>query len=247
MTDGLTEEVVGLIPAAGYATRLGNAFAGSKEVLEVGGVPVAGHLLDQLESAGVRRAVVVLREDKTDVPSALEGYNSLEIEYLLVGATPSELHSVAAGLRFLPERTVALGYPDILSEPKSVYRQLIKRMSETGADLVLGLFPSSIAERVDMVAIDHQSRPVEVVIKQPDRGLRYSWAVALWGPAFTENLIELVSEIDSEDQEEPSVGQAVQRAIDTGLSVEAVRFDDGGYVDIGTPASLAEARERFST
>ncbi len=246
LTDGLTQEVVGLMPAAGRATRLGSSADGSKEVLEIGGEPVAGRLLNRFSSAGVRRAVVVLREDKADVPPALDRYRSLQKEYLVVTATPSELHSVAAGLRMLPETTVAFGYPDVLFEPKTVYTDLIERLLETRSDLVLGLFPSTIAERVDMVALDRHSRPVEVVIKQPDQGLRYSWATAVWGPAFTESLIAFVSGIAPASKVELSVGHAVQNAIDSGLDVEAVRFDDGQYFDIGTPAALAEARERFS-
>ncbi len=42
--------------------------------------------------------------------------------------------------------------------------------------------------------------------------------------------------------EELSVGDAFQAALDDGLAVEGVVFEQGGYLDIGTPDDLDEAR-----
>jgi glucose-1-phosphate thymidylyltransferase len=37
------------------------------------------------------------------------------------------------------------------------------------------------------------------------------------------------------------MGDVVQAALEQGMSVDAVRFDEGTYLDIGTPDDLHEA------
>jgi glucose-1-phosphate thymidylyltransferase len=241
-----------VIPAAGRARRLGDSVPGSKEVADVGGEPVCVHLLRRLAVAGVSQAVVVLGNGKWDVPKTLLGSRSLGVDlaYVVVGNSPSELHSVAAGLSFTSEHLVALGYPDILFEPRDAFSALLDCQSLTNADLVLGLFPNDRPEKVDMVVLDSHLRPVEVVIKQPDRGLRYSWSIAVWTSRFSSYLVDFLAALDEgqaddvtgEGPREPSVGDVVQAALDEGLAVEAVVFEQGGYLDVGTPDDLAEAR-----
>lgn len=247
-----SRRVTALIPAAGHGTRLGNSVPGSKEVVDVGGIPAMGHLLQRLELARVHRGLVVLRNQKWDVPEALLEYRTeVLLSYVIVEETPSQLHSVTLGLGFLDSELVVFGYPDILFEPEDAFASLLDRQSETGADVVMGLFPSDIPERVDMVALDDESRPVELVIKQPSRGLLYSWSIAVWTPAFSKMLIDFVRMYDAgEDMlllgaEEPVVGHVIQKALDDGLDVEAVVFPNGEYLDIGTPEDLNRARRRF--
>ena len=246
------ERVIAVIPAAGQARRLGDSVPGSKEVAEVGGEPVCAHLLRRLALAGIGQAVVVLGDGKWDVPQTLLGYHSLGVDlaYVVVGETPSESHSVAAGLSFTSGRLVALGYPDILFEPRDAFSALLHCQNRTDADLVLGLFPSDRPEEVDMVVLDDQLRPIEVVIKQPDRGLRYSWSVAVWTPRFSAYLTDFLDEGDNSKAdaavqllpEELSVGDVIQAALNDGLATEAVVFEQGRYLDIGTPDDLDEAR-----
>lgn len=240
-----------MIPAAGMADRLGDNVPGSKEIAEVGGEPVCVHLLRRLALAGIRQAMVVLRNGKWDVPQALLGYRNLGIDlaYVVIEHPRSELHSVAAALPFTG-RLAALGYPDVLFEPRDAYSTLIQRQDHTGADLVLGLFPTDRPEKVDMVTLDAKQRPVGVVIKQPDRGLRYSWSIALWTHRFSRYLIDFLTEFDSGPSDaavqplpdELSVGDVVQAALSDGIASEAVIFEQGRYLDVGTPGDLAEAR-----
>ena len=251
------ERVIAVIPAAGQARRLGDSVPGSKEVVDVGGEPVCAHLLRRLALAGIGQAVVVLGDGKWDVPQTLLGYRSLGVDlaYVVVGESPSELHSVAAGLSFTGGRLVALGYPDILFEPRDAFSALLDCQSRTSADLVLGLFPTNRPEQVDMVVLDHQMQPVEVVIKQPDRGLHYSWSIAVWTARFSGYLVDFLTQVDKgqadttvqQGPEELSVGNVIQAALGDGLAAEAVVFEQGGYLDIGTPDNLAEARRIFTS
>lgn len=243
---------IAVIPAAGLGTRLGETIPGSKEVAEVGGEPAIGHLFHRLELASIRRGLVVLRHGKWDIPLALLDYDTgVSLAYVIVDETASQVHSVARGLEFVEDDMVVFGYPDVLFQPEDAFNRLLERQSETGADVVIGLFPSDIPERVDMVSLADDSRPVEIVIKQPDRGLLYSWSIAVWTPAFSRLTRDFVRTCDRgtdhglANSEEPSVGHVIQKAIIDGFEVEAVVFPGGGYIDMGTPEDLESARQRF--
>ena len=237
---------VAVIPAAGIGSRLAGSVPGSKEVADVGGEPVIAHVLRRLARSSVAEAVVVLRVGKEDIPAALAAYDDVDLTYIVVDDSPSELHSVAAGVRSAEGRVVALAYPDILFQPYDAFSSLLERLDATDADMVLGLFPTARPERVDMVALDARGRPTEVVIKQPDRGLRYSWSIAVWTPRFSGFLSDFLAGVDPMASE-PSVGDVVQAAIDEPLAADAVVFGEGYYLDVGTPDDLQEARNLASS
>ena len=240
---------VGVIPAAGHASRLGDGIETSKEVLELGGQPAAAHLLRRMAIAKVSRAVVTLRAGKWDIPQALLNLElGVELSYVIVKQSPSQLHSVAAALPSVGDNRVALGYPDVLFRPHDAYAALLERQSTTGADIVLGLFPSDRPEKVDMVVLDQNHRPIQIVIKQPSRGLQYSWSIAVWTPRFSKYLAGSLplfegGYADPTQEREASVGDIVQTALDDGMAAEAVVFEDGYYLDIGTLDDLARARQ----
>lgn len=142
---------VAVIPAAGTGSRLGDATTGSKEVADVGGRPLILHVFDRLALAGIGQAVVVTRHDKADLRDVLSAVDGIKL--VAIDESPSELHSVISGLAGI-DGTVALAYPDILFEPQDAFASLLRRLDETDAHLVLGLFPTGEPDAVDMVAID---------------------------------------------------------------------------------------------
>ena len=234
-----------MLPAAGRATRLGDAITGSKEVVDVGGRPATVHLLERLAAGGIDRALIALRRGKWDVPEALTGprLHGVDVGYVMVDTTPSPAHTIAPALRLVPDDIIALAFPDVLFEPPDAFARLVAAQATEDADVVLGLLPPRAPERVDMVELDDDGQPAHIVIKQPDRGLRYSWTLAVWSPRFSRLLLEQVTEFDrSPADHELQIGEAVQAAIDGELTVRAVAFPDGSYIDIGTPADLARAR-----
>lgn len=238
--------VIAVVPAAGHARRLGGAVEGSKEIAEVAGRPVASHVLARLATAGIDRAIVPLRRGKWDVPETLRGTHTagVELAYVVVDETRSSVHSVVAALPFIGEHQVALAFPDVLFEPADAFAALRRQLTSGDAAIVIGLFPTDTPERVDMVRLDDAGRPVEIAIKQPDRGLRYSWSIAVWRPHFSRFLVDYVTAFDKAPAaggHELHVGEVVQAAITNDLGVEAVAFPEGGHLDIGTPADLARA------
>jgi glucose-1-phosphate thymidylyltransferase len=255
--------VVGLVPAAGSATRLG-PLPCSKEVLPLPAAadavageaaravvrPAMAHLLDGFAQGGVARAFVVVRDDKWDVPRALRQLDcGVDLAYVVVGETPSPVHSLARAVPFVRDQVVALGFPDILFAPHDAYGPLLERLLAGTADVVLGLFPTEQHEKTDMVELaddelagdDGAVAVRDLVIKQPSRGLRYTWSIACWRPRFTEVLAKAAT---AAPHAALHVGDVIRTAIARRLRVEGVPFDDGSYLDIGTPEDLVRAMSR---
>ncbi len=235
--------VIGLIPAAGSARRLGSGVTSSKEILIVGGRPVYVHLLDAFASGGIDQTVIVVRHTKSDLLTSIESQPDRVIEPVVIDSSDSELYSVRRGVEETREATIALGYPDILFQPRTAYRDLLAQQRRDGADVVLGLFPFDSPEKVDMVALDGRGKPRDILIKQDTSELRYAWALAVWTRRFSDYLIDSwVPEPTGSESPEPSVGHVIRQALEDGVGVDCVMFDDGWLLDIGTPEDLARAK-----
>ncbi len=264
--------VIGLIPAAGRADRLG-ALPCSKEIYplgfdaDAGGTsrprPVCGRLLESLALAGVSRAFVLLRKGKWDIPALLGDGDrfGLPLAYLALEPTASVPETLDRAYPFIAEATVALGFPDIVVEPGDAYRQLLRRLRASDAAVVLGLFPTDQSWKCDMVELDEgppkraqvECRNVQrSVIKQAETSLRYTWSLAVWGPRFSRYLHDFVARSSSENGGvesggvETYVGDVIQSAIDDGMEVIGERFEAGSFLDVGTPEDLLRASARFA-
>lgn len=249
---------VGLIAAAGTASRLG-ALPCSKEIYPVGWHSATHHsaprpkvamhyLFDHMREAGVETVYVVLREGKWDIPTYWgDGRSaSVNVAYLMMGAPHGTPFTLDQAYPFVRRERIVVGFPDILFTPRDVYPTLLDQQEETGADIVLGLFPARRPEKMDMVELDAQGRPQQFVIKPKATSLTYTWICAVWTPAFTLYLHEHI--LDAESQwrsgDELFVGDVFQRALQDGLSIESVCFPEGTYTDIGTPDELSEVARR---
>jgi glucose-1-phosphate thymidylyltransferase len=208
-----------------------------------GPVPkVAGHyLLERFQAGGVRRALMVLHESKWDVPRYFGTGEMADVAlaYLSIPGSRSVPETLDRAFPFTEEAIVALGFPDVIFEPIDAYARLIERQAATGADLVLGLFPTERFRTTDMVELGPDGRVRRVEVRPERTTLRFNWLIAVWGPAFTRLLHEAVR--DRSMEEELQIGAVVQAAVASGLHVEGVEFPEGSYRDIGTPDQLAAA------
>jgi glucose-1-phosphate thymidylyltransferase len=236
-------DVLALIPAAGRALRLG-ARETSKEILPVGDRIACQDLLQAFDAAGIRRGLLLTRREKLDVPRRIAalGLPSLRLATLLVPQTPSVPHTIDRAWPFLRHRTIAFGFPDVLLEPVTVFRQLLRRHADTRADLVLALFPAAEPERSDLVAVDGSGRILEVVVKRPGSALRRTWMAAVWSPSFTSHLHRELADPRAAAGPEIQLGHLVQSALEAGLVGRAIDLPSGRALDIGTPEALAHAR-----
>jgi NDP-sugar pyrophosphorylase family protein len=243
-------DIIGLIPAAGRAERLG-PLPCSKELLPIGfretprgpAPKVAGHyLLERFRAAGVRRAFMVLHESKQDVPRyfGTGEIADVALAYLSISGSRSVPETLDRAFPFVDGAIVALGFPDVLFEPLDAYAPLIARQAATGADLVLGLFPAPRHQTTDMVELDAEGRVIRIEIRPTATALRFNWLIAVWTPVFTRFLHAAVRGASGEGPEF-QIGAVVRSAVEAGLRVEGIEFPGGSYRDIGTPEDLAAA------
>jgi len=248
-------EVVGLIPAAGRATRIA-PLPCSKELYPIGfrideqaheaRPKVASHyLLEKMRFAGISKAYFVLRSGKWDIPAYFGNGSMLgmDLAYLTLESSLGVPFTLDHAYPFLRHAMVAIGFPDILFSPNDAFVKLMKRQSETQPDIVLGLCPTSDISKHDAVQIDKNGIVEDLIVKPMDRTLRYSWAIALWTPAFTEFLHGYVTQNESRAPEAPELiaGDAIKASVRAGLKAEAVILSEEPYLDIGTPEGLAKA------
>ena len=216
--------MIGVVPAAGYATRLG-ALPCSKELLEIGGEPVIERIVRRLEVGGCSRIRVVTRPEKEDVRVYAEA-RGLE---LVLARPPHVGASVAAAIAGCDDGAlVALGFPDTLWEPLDGFVTLREAVAGS-IDVVLGLFDTPDAARSDVVVLDDDGGLVDILVKPENPPSKLIWgclvarAGALAGIGHVSWPSELVR---------PLIAR--KRVAACYLSSE--------WLDIGTPEALVRAR-----
>ena len=246
------DRVLGLIPAAGRATRMGKLPC-SKEILPLGlrtsasGTRVrvlADELFDELSAAGIRRAIIATDPVKTDIEryygdATLDG---IRLDYVYT-ESPSTVHTIDACYSRIRTQPVAFGFPDIILPPSAGFSRLLDELAAGDHDAVLGLFAAAHPQRVDMVRCDSSGALLDIAIKQNQTpaGYRATWALVVWNPAFTEHLHERVDAVASALAREPYVGDMLIDATQAGLRIQCVELSDAVCMDAGTPEAYASA------
>jgi len=247
----VNEPVIGLIPAAGSARRL-PGLRGSKEVLPLppnlqtnDEKVLTDHLLARYAAAGIRRALILTRPGKQDVRDVLgEGSRlGVELSYLDVGRTGSVLETLCRGLPAVADWTIALGFPDILFQPRDAFARLRERLQSENADVALGLFPVKEPERSDMVEVDGRGRVLRIRVKDPGALPGMGWMVSLWRPGISRLMRSWFENRRGETLRELYPGDALQAAVESGFRVTSVAFPKGRSLDVGTPAAWTAARQ----
>lgn len=261
----LPGRIVGLIPAAGRATRLGNIPC-SKELLPVGfqtgagdghpqPKPVSQYLVEQMKLAGCAQVFFIVRRGKWDIADYFgDGARfGLDIGYLMMCEPWGPPFTLSQAVPFVGDATVAVGFPDILIHPPDALAQAVARLHATEADVVVATFPAPSEDGCDLVQSDASGRVFRLVPKEdnPELGDRRStWILAAWGPRFTAFLRDKVRELaqiarargsgETKPPEWP-VGSVIASAIQAGLAVNSVHFAHGAFLDVGAPHRLVDA------
>jgi glucose-1-phosphate thymidylyltransferase len=256
-------EVIGLIPCAGHATRI-TPLPCSKEVLPVGlgrsadgsirPKVVSHYILDNMRRGGVSKVFFILRKGKWDIP---QYYGSgapmgMQLGYLVTEKTFGPPYTLDEAYPFVRGARIALGFPDILIEPENAYAKTLERLVSTRADLALSLYRPHKIQVSDMIAIDRTGRVRELIIKPNETNLTWGWIFAVWTPKFTEFIHEYLS-VPRTSAEQPgsglppelTVGHVIQGAIAEGLVIQSAIFRGKRYLDIGSPEGLQQVREGY--
>lgn len=253
----MQNEIVGVIPAAGFAKRISPlpcskeiypvGFSGSEQQEDSRPRVISSYLLESMQAAGIEKTFMIIREGKWDIPAYFCKQNMLDMQfaYVVTGITESTAHTTDHAYPFVKDNIVAFGFPDILIKPQNVFQKLLKKQQGEDADVVLGLFKVDDYRKVDMVEIDEKNRVKNIIIKPQKTELTFTWMMAVWTPVFTSFMHNMLTEDlnNPNRRRELYMGDIVQRAIDTGLNVCSVTFPNGRYLDIGTPDDLRRAVE----
>jgi glucose-1-phosphate thymidylyltransferase len=216
--------VVGVIPAAGYATRL-QPLETSKEVQQIGGRPVMDYLVERMRAAPCEELRVVTRPDKDDVIDNAARHGATVVE-----ARPATLaRSLLAGVRGLADDDVALvGFPDSIWEPLDGYVRVLALLRD-GWQVALGLFEASDRRRYEPVIVE-ESGAVSAIEFKPEHPSS-TW---IWGCAAAP--VRVLRRLEGYD--EPG---ALFNSLCAEGAVGGVRLS-ATYIDMGTERGLREAR-----
>ena len=192
-------EVIGLIPAAGQSKRLA-PLPFSKELYPIGywqprdaessrPKVVSHYLIEKMQSAGICRIFISIREGKWDIPGYLKDGSAfgVHIAYLVLGLPYGVPYTIDQAYPFVRDNLVAFGFPDIMFEPVNAFTHLLNHQKAGQADVTLGLFPTNAPHKVDMVDLDDHGRVKRLILRPESSTLRLTWGIAVWG-AFLHGL-----------------------------------------------------------
>lgn len=250
-------EAVGLIPAAGYGSRL-RPFRYPKELLPLGYAPstqadgeglrikvVCEYALDNLVEAGVEQAYVVVGDHKCEILRFLSDGRDYRIRlaYLHQREVIGLPFAIDCAYGWIGDRTTALVLPDAIVEPRDAVKQLLELRRQRGAEVVLGVFPTERPQDLCPVRYDDRQRVVALYDKdRSGAGLQNTWGMAVWGPGFAEFLHRQLARATAPEGRELTLADLLAAAIADGMEVLALPVAGGKFWDIGKSSALIQAR-----
>ena len=190
-------DYVGVIPAAGIASRLG-PLGYPKELLPItyvagdGGhlrpMPVIEASFRQLRDAGIGRALVITSDRKPELMQYLGngGGIGLDLAFLQQARADGLAAAVALALPWTRGANACLLLPDTIVRPETALTEARSLFEAAKADLVLGVLPTGKPKELGPVRFGSDMRVTEVQDKPVETDLNNSWAMAVWGPAFAD-------------------------------------------------------------
>jgi glucose-1-phosphate thymidylyltransferase len=217
--------IVGIVPAAGFATRL-QPLERSKEIYPIGGRPLMDYVIARMLAAPCDEVRVVTRADKRDVVE-----HAAELGAEVLEGTPETLAaSVALGLSGLePDDVALIGLPDTIWEPTDGFARLLA----VHADSVLGLFESDEPWRSDVVSVDSSGLVTRVDVKPSNPASNLIWGCAAVRVSALAGLEQLAWPGEHFD------------ALAREGRVRGVHLGSD-FLDVGTRDALRRAEARFS-
>ena len=244
-----SRNVIGIIPAAGYAHRIA-PLSCSKEVYPIV-LPdgsyrvVSSYLLKRFAQASANKSYFIIRHGKWDIPEYFKDGSEIgkNVAFIVTDETRGVPFTIDKAYSFIKDAIVLFGFPDIIFKPVDAFSSLLKKQQSSGADLVLGLFNATNPGKMDMVEFNDKGEITNIIIKPVQTGLTQTWIIAVWSPVFSQFLHKNVLERKSQRKScEVHLGEVFRKAIQAGIKTDYVLFEQGRYLDIGTPDDLEKAK-----
>ena len=253
-------EIIGLVPAAGQATRLSplpfskELFPVTLEQANVDSEPlpklVSNYIFNKFHLGGAQKVYVVIRDGKWDIPGYYGSGSriGLNLAYLVVSESPGVPYTVDYAYPFIKDAMVLFGYPDILFRPRDAYHQLVTRLLSINADVVIGVFDLFPGQLTDRVEVGKDGNINAINVRSTSRDSSPGWIIAAWKPIFTNFLHQHLKKrmqnlAQIKQLPEMFLGHVFQTAIIEGIKFNSIHFHDKNFWDIGTPKGLQKALE----
>jgi glucose-1-phosphate thymidylyltransferase len=258
----IKKKMVGLIPAAGKAERI-SPLPCSKEIYPVifdhsreneilRPKAVSQYLIESMQLVNVTNVYVIIRKGKWDILNYLGNGNWMDMNfaYLIMDLPFGVPFTLDQAYDFVKDDIVVFGFPDIIFKPRDAFNRLLERQILRNPDVVIGLFRAPQPfETQHMVKIDSGGQVSGFEIGPSQTILKNTWIIALWNERFTHFLHEYVSIESSRFKkdntlkkdsivEEVSMTQVLEAALQKGLKIDSMTFEEGAFVDIGSPENL---------
>ncbi len=246
----MSQELIGLIPAAGKGVRLGLPYP--KELYPIirnnHYKPVSQFVLDNLTQAGVKHIVFVINETKHQLIAFFgDGHRfGCNISYVVQEPNDGQSKSTSPGLadaldaayHLTKGKTVFFGMADTIMQPRDVLERARAQASDD-TDVILVMFPTERPEKFGMVRLGQDNQVAEIVDKPRKTDLTEMWGSIIWQPRFTEYLHDCVAQGISD------FAQIMNDAIKAGFKFRGFRNVNGTYIDLGTYEEIMEMDQRF--
>jgi glucose-1-phosphate thymidylyltransferase len=249
--------ITGIIPAAGYAKRL-STIPSSKELLTIGlnDDPkklriLSEHLIETFRQGAIEKAFFIIREGKWDIPQYYQNgsQHGLHLGYLIRSMPFGVPFTIYEALEFFPDDTIAMGFPDILFEPKDAFLQLRRAYEREKTDMMIGLFQVEDKSQWDMVEVDENWNVNRIEIKPESSFLQYAWCISIWNTSFSKYLKDFVLDGLKKDPygrikdpkghyREPIFSDVINGALNIGIKVKGLAFQKGTCLDLGSYENL---------
>jgi dTDP-glucose pyrophosphorylase len=247
----MTEELIGLIPAAGKGVRLGLPYP--KELYPVirnnHYKPISQFVVDNLTNAGLTHIVFVVNDTKHQLMGYFGngqrfGCNiSYVVQEIIEGNTkstsPGLAHALDSVYHLSMGKTVFFGMADTLMQPSDVFARTFQAASPDD-DVIMSLFTTTRPEKFGMVKMNRENYILEIVDKPSKTELTEMWGCIIWRPRFTEYLHKCVSEEGKSD-----FAKIMNDAIAKGMKFRGVHMVNGTYIDLGTYEEIADLDKKY--
>jgi len=222
--------LVGIVPAGGLGTRM-SMFSGSKEMLKVAGQPVIEYLLHRMTLAKVEKIFIVSHSDKVD----LNQYVTKRSQHrdLIELSCPERLGLTSAILDPIDHLKAGdeaiFGLPDTIFYPVTALRDL----SQSTQDMCLGLFPSSTPEKLGTVEVNNLGTILCISEKPKHPKTNMIWGCGKLSYSAMRALHALYGD--------NPIFTSAMAGYAKNFYAKAISFEDGKYLDTGTPESYGQA------
>jgi len=249
------ETMIGILPAAGVASRL-QPLRYPKELLpivfvadspsgQIRPIVSAEYSLVAMHEAGIRQGVIIISESKTEILKYFGDGSELGLNLVYaVQVRPLGLPQAIAGASdWISGHSVCLTLPDTIFRPRNAVALLRNEFLRTSADLVLGVFPTQEPRQLGPVRVADDGRVLEVQDKPAATDLRHAWGMAVWSARFTSLLCDYVKRWleGPTAAKECVLGDIFNLAVHSDFVVRAVVFEQGSFIDAGKPEGIRAA------